>query len=312
MSTAAPFGRLASCPARTHRCAKPDNRRLARPITSRRPSTSLSASQPALQGFNQPTPILSISRHFACGDVSAIRAGLDGRHHVTAGAHARPRRRRSLAPTSRSLLGHARASRTREVGAQRRALYDAEVERENGPRDGRPRGPGIEPFQATLWPGSSRRSLAPRAPTMDTDAQGVNDPTTRTSGDRREQATGSFTPCSPVLWSSVPSLKGRRRAPSSQAASRASARFPGAARSPRRCAARVPLAGANTEASNRRFRTGTTCQTGGCPPDGPYCPAAADPLVAPSVAFHLRKVTNIVTLCTWKEQSSTPRNTWLG
>jgi hypothetical protein len=114
-STAAPFDRSASCLARATtspdgsaeprrslrrtRRAEPDNRRLARPITSRRPSTSLSVSQPALQSFNQPTPILSISRHFRPWRRERNRAGLDGRHHVAAGAHARPRRCQGLALT---------------------------------------------------------------------------------------------------------------------------------------------------------------------------------------------------------------------
>ena len=40
-----------------------------------------------------------------------------------------------------------------------------------------------------------------RAPRADTDSQGVNDPKTLRSGDRREQRTGSFTPCSLLLSS---------------------------------------------------------------------------------------------------------------
>ena len=114
------------------------------------------------------------------------------------------------------------------------------------------------------------RTLAPtRAPTPDADAQGVNDPTTRRSGDLREQATGSFTPCSPVLWSSARLTQGTAEGAVQPGASTASVALPPRYAVAKLLSRRIPRAAARQRDRPTDPREGTTYQVGGCPPGWP-------------------------------------------
>jgi hypothetical protein len=245
---------------------------------------TVDVAAPALQGFNQPTPILSISRQFspvATGPKSCRPGWTPSR---TCRPHARPRRRQGLALTEGSCSRHARASRTREVGAQRRALYDAVGERENGPRDGREHARdliGSRPHRGPDFPGRwrhARRHGYRHA--------GRERPTTGRSGDRWERATGSFTPYSPILWVIGALTRGTAESAVQPRPARAPAAFPP-------WETRLPRPGADAsrpvrcrrEASSRANGRGTTCAAAGCPPSRP---PIARPLPLPTMGARSR------------------------
>ena len=150
-------------------------------------------------------------------------------------------------------------------------MYDAAVERENGPRDGRPRDPQVDLLQAH------------------TVARVLQDAGNHTRADAGRRRAGRERPHDPKVGRPKGAGNGVVHAllsgPVFGALTRGTAegavqlgridgrrpRFRGGNAVAEALNRRVPLVAAGAEASDRDHE-GTTCQTGGCPPSRPGDP----------------------------------------